>query len=210
MKRRTFIKSIPILAVSPFVLPDVEPEGTLSPPHLIALGTAASKFLHRYKHQLQYSSITMIDEFLTEDLKGNTCFIPFDRSLYRYDLWEDVCKLGSLPLEASIRCHFESLTGDLVFVSGLGRTSGSLLSQSLGTQYIHPHGNQKWVVTLPFQFEGIGKFERAYSVLRSLMNFHEGVTFLDFDEIRERFGNLSIRSAFEKGDQWILNELRIE
>lgn len=207
MKRRHFLKSLPILAASPLTLTANSIEKTQQERHLIGLGTAACTLVNSFGNRLRFTSMTLIDSFPIRNQEVSAKFIPFNCHWNEQNIpfrsSKDV-QTPTLPLDPSIKSHLDSLSGDLVFVSGLGNGTGSVLSQSIGTQYAHEDGCQKWILTLPFQFEGKIKYERAYSVLRNLMNFQNNISFYCQDDIREKYGNLSIRSAYEKVDLEVL------
>lgn len=65
----------------------------------------------------------------------------------------------------------------------------------------------KWLATMPFTFEGSQKREIAEKALHLLADNRREPTCLYLDEMRIRYGNLAIRSAYEKGDEWVLEEL---
>lgn len=212
MKRRQFLQTLPILATSPFAFSAISKEKPLQERHLIGLGTAACILVNSYGNQLGFSSITLIDSFPLQNQEDTVNFIPFNCFFNQQivPLRSSKCvRIPALPLDRSIKNHLENLKGDLVFVSGLGNGTGSLLSQSIGTQYVHEHGIQKWIVTLPFQFEGRNKYDRAYTVLRNLMDYQNSTSFYNLDDIREMYGNLSIRSAYEKVDLEVLKLIDI-
>jgi hypothetical protein len=60
---------------------------------------------------------------------------------------------------------------------------------------------------MPFAFEGSQKNEIAEHAIHLLIDNRREPTSLYLDEIRNRYGNLSIRRAYEKGDEWVLDEL---
>jgi hypothetical protein len=210
MKRRHFLKTLPILAATPLALAGNSLAMNRNQRHLIALGTAACVMVNRHSDRLNYASVTLIDAFPIWNQKVSAHFVHFDYRINRQiDLHRNsrLVLLPTLTLEASIKDHLGNLSGDVVFVSGLGNGTGSLLSQSIGTQYLHANGHQRWVVTIPFDFEGVVRVARASMVSRTLIKHHDEVTFLDFEEIRSKEGNLSIRSAYEKADEWLIEEL---
>lgn len=215
MKRRQFLRSLPILTTSPLTFISNSIEKTRRERHLVGLGTAACTLVNSYGNRLGFTSMTLIDSFPTRNQEVSAKFISFNCHWNEQNILFSSSKdvqTPTLPLDPSIKSHLDNLSGDLVFVSGLGNGTGSVLSQSLGTQYVHEHGCQKWIVTLPFQFEGKIKYEKAYGILRSLMDWHDCLSFFDLDDIREKYGNLSIRSAYEKVDIEVLKliELNIE
>ena len=212
MKRRQFLQTLPILATFPFAFSAISKEKPQQERHLIGLGTAACILVNKYGNKLGFTSVTLIDGFPLQNQEDTVNFIPFNCFINQQivPLRSSKCvRIPALPLDRSIKNHLENLKGDLVFVSGLGNGTGSLLSQSIGTQYAHEHGIQKWTVTLPFQFEGKIKYERAYGVLRNLMDYQNYISFYDQDDIREKYGNLSIRNAYEKVDIEVLKLIDI-
>lgn len=213
MKRRQFLNTLPVLASFPLVISAKSKGKTQEERHLIGLGTAASMLVNNYGSKLGFTSITLIDSFPIRNQKEIAYYIPFNFLLYQKAVHIKSSKSArtpTIPLDPIIKDHLENLTGDLVFVSGLGNEAGSLLSQSIGTQYFHETGNQKWIVTIPFQFEGKAKYERSYTILRNLMDYQDHLSFYYLDDIREKYGNLSIRSAFEKVDLEVLKLIELK
>ncbi len=212
MKRRSFLKTLPVLAAAPLALSVVQSRPQIHLRHLIALGTAASRMIALHSKNLDFETFTLIDREspLTSDLAAK--FIQFTPPDLLYEQIEHLKILKKeplpiLPLPQEIDVHLRSLEGELVFYAGLGSATGTLLFQSIGLHY-HNHLQQmEWLATMPFTFEGSQKREIAKQAIHLLVENRREPASLYLDEIRNRYGNLAIRSAFEKGDEWVMDEL---
>ncbi len=212
MNRRDFIKTIPLLTVASLVLNELSDSPKTNKRYLIALGSAASLITSKYRAELSFDSFTMIDRKLPSSLDIFAKFFQFmpPDSLYeqlgeRFFLRKP--SLPILPLSQVIDEHLGSLEGELVFLVALGKGTGSLLTQSIASHYINHFQKMDWLCILPFEFEGMQIWVKAQQALRIIMENGRDPNLIHLDEIRDRYGNLSIRSAFEKGEKWVLAEL---
>jgi hypothetical protein len=212
MNRRDFIKTIPLLAVAPLALTDLEGNPNPSGKHLIALGTAASLIISRYGAELSFDSVTLINDRIPEGTEVAADLIPFFPSEsvfnrlgeHRFLKRE---KLPELELPAEIRNYLNSKSGELVFVAGLGRASGTMLFKAIVQQYTNPLQQLRFVATIPFYFEGSHLTDNADQIVKLLANQSLETSLFYLQDIGKIYGNLSIRSAFEKGDEWVVGEL---
>ncbi|WP_026951138.1 hypothetical protein [Algoriphagus mannitolivorans] len=212
MKRRLFLRTLPILALSPLTLSEKGFAGSSNPRHLIALGTAASRVATKHWDSLNFDSLTLIDSEPIKSMREDSKFFEFSSSELIYSVVGDICILENgylpiLPIPKEIKDHLRSLDGELVFYAGLGKEIGSVLFQSLGAHYNNHNQSLEWLATLPFNFEGAKKVERARSVLAVLAENGIEPSYLSLEELRPQMGNILIRLAFEKGDEWILEAL---
>lgn len=212
MKRRSFLKTLPVLAAAPLALSAIQARPKSHPRHLISLGTAASRMIEFHGKNLDFETFTLIDREspLSSDVAAK--FIQFTppESIYKQIEHLRILKkepLPILPLPQEIDVHLRSLEGELVFFAGLGSATGTLLFQSIGLHYQNHSQKLEWLATMPFAFEGSQKNEIAEHAIHLLIDNRREPTSLYLDEIRNRYGNLSIRSAYEKGDEWVLDEL---
>ena len=212
MKRRSFLKSLPVLATAPLALSAIQARPKSHPRHLILLGTAASRMIKFHGKKLDFETFTLIDREspLSSDVAAK--FIQFTppESIYKQIEHLRILKkepLPILPLPQEIDVHLRSLEGELVFYAGLGSATATLLFQSIGLHYQNHSQKLEWLATMPFAFEGSQKNEIAEHAIHLLIDNRREPISLYLDEIRNRYGNLSIRSAYEKGDEWVLDEL---
>jgi hypothetical protein len=210
MKRRSFLKSLPLLAVAPLSLSamSIGPNSR----HLIALGTAACCLASNHSRHLSFDTVTLIDSEKPAQIGERQTFIPFQSPDHLFDQVAHLkipkmdC-LPILPLKPEIQRHLQSLEGDLVFLAGLGGVTSALLFQSIGSQYFNPSQRMEWMAMMPFAFEGIRKEVRAKLAIRVLAEKRIDPSPLYLDDIREKYGNLAIRSAYQKADEWVVREL---
>jgi hypothetical protein len=206
MKRRDFVKCLPILAVTPFILSHTQKEKI----HLIAIGSSASKLIERNTDILKVDSITYINDKTPQTLKTPYEFIQFSppNSAYEYLYGRKFLKRdipGQLQLPNSIRQRLDNLQGRLILVASLGKFTGTIMYSAIAA-YIDSKGyNAQGICTLPFQLEG--DFWRKTSI-EIANNIPGNQKILDFEKLRKQVGNLSICSAFKKADEWVLRELK--
>lgn len=213
MKRRSFLRTLPIFAAAPFALSPVKALPQTHLRHLIALGTAASRMVASHGKNLNFETFTLIDREspLSSDVAAK--FIQFTPPELLYEQIEHLRILKKeplpiLPLHVEIDAHLRSLEGELFFYAGLGSATATLLFQSIGLHY-HKHLQQmEWLATMPFTFEGNQKREIAEQAIHLLVDNRRQPTSLYLDEIRNRYGNLAIRSAYEKADEWVWENLK--
>lgn len=211
MKRRNFLKSLPVFAVAPLTL-SASPKNASNSRHLIALGSAACRLAYMNFERLPFNTVTFIDREEPGLIGDRQTIIPsqpmenlFDRETY-YSVRNKV-SLPVLTLDPEIPMHLQTLNGDLIFLAGLGGITASLLSQSIGFHYFNPSQRMEWLAMMPFEFEGTKKVVQAQLVIHVLIEKRINPSLLYLDDIREKYGNLAIRSAYQKADEWVVEEL---
>ena len=180
--------------------------------HLIALGTAACRSVAKKGEKLNFDSFTLIDGELPNQVNVNAKFFRFIPPEYLYEPFEQVrfLKKGPLPIlpiPQDIETHLGTLEGELVFLAGLGRATGTLLFQSLGLHYRNHTQGLEWLATMPFAFEGTYSRKNADQAIHVLADNRREPSSLCLDEIRHQYGNLAVRSAYEKADEWVIELL---
>jgi hypothetical protein len=212
MKRRKFLKSLPVLSLAPLAICQIPAGNQTGSRHLIALGTVACRLARNYSGKLAFDTITMIDGENPSEHQERFKFIKFISPESLFEQLGDIRitkgnYLPILPLPKEIKSHLESLSGELVFLSGLGGMTSKLLTQSIGTYYSNIFQSIEWVVMLPFEFQGVRRVAQAQLAIHVLAERKLEPTCLYLDEIRREYGNLSIRSAYQKADEWVVAEL---
>ncbi|WP_026966544.1 hypothetical protein [Algoriphagus terrigena] len=212
MKRRTFLKTFPVFAATPLAMAAIPASSPAHSRHLIALGTAACRSVAKDGEKLNFDSFTLIDGELPSQVNVHAKFFRFIPPEYLYEPYEHVRFLKKeplpiLPIPQDIETHLRTLEGELVFLAGLGRATGTLLFQSLGLHYRTHTQGLEWLATMPFYFEGIYSRKNADQAIYVLADNRREPTSHCLDEIRHRYGNLALRSAYEKADEWIVSEL---
>lgn len=213
MKRREFLKTLPIIAGAPMALAETSPfPQTANGRHLIALGTSACILASTHAGELSFDSFTFINSEEPESLRKGDTFISFQTPDFIFEQVENlrIPKSGHLPvlpLGQEIQNHLSGLTGDLVFLAGLGGVTATLLFQSIGCHYTNSSQRLEWLAMMPFEFEGIRRELQSQLAIRVLADQRREPTRLYLDEIRNLYGNLSIRNAYDKADRWVVSEL---
>lgn len=212
MKRREFLKSLPVLSLAPLALCQIPAGNQTGSRHLIALGTAACRLPRNYSGKLAFDTITMIDGQNPSENQEKFKFIKFLPPESLFEQLGDIRIMKGnympiLPLPKEIKSHLESLSGELVFLSGLGGVTSKLLTQSIGTYYSNIFQSIEWVAMMPFEFEGNRRAVQAQFAIHVLAERKLEPNCLYLDEIRYKYGNLPIRSAYQKADEWVVAEL---
>lgn len=212
MKRRIFLKTLPVLAATPLAMAAMPAQSQHHPRHLIALGSAPCRLATGFHEKLKFDSVTLIDS--NEENWGSEKATVFafnpPSSVYQFHYSRPILKnenMPVLPLPKEIEAHLRSLDGKLVFLAGLGKATGTLLFQSIGLRYHNPVQSTEWIAVMPFAFEGSRSHNQAQRTIHLLSDNHREPSCLYLDEIRHRYGNLAIRSAYEEADEWIVSEL---
>ncbi|WP_100629746.1 FtsZ/tubulin family protein [Algoriphagus formosus] len=208
MERRKFLKTLSLAAGSTFAITHSLAKSEKESRHLIALGTAACHFAAKNIKELPFQSVTLIDGERPTIHNQEGEFIRFSTpdSLFESIGSTKILKNGNLPIlpiSSEIDDYLRSLKGDLVFLAGLGKATGTLLFQSIGMHYQNPKQNLEWIGTLPFEFEGSRKSAHADLAIHLLAENGKEPSVIYSEEIRKTFGNISIRTAYELLDQRI-------
>lgn len=98
-----------------------------------------------------------------------------------------------------------SKEGEVLIIAALGKYTGTVLSNSIAKAFAGS-SHLSFVVTIPFSFEGSFVRNEALNAAIKITSLHP-IHFFDFEDIREKHGNISVRSAFEKGDEELIRLL---
>lgn len=206
MKRRDFVKSIPILAVAPAILSHVQIEKV----HVIAIGTAASRLIAQNSDVLKIDSITLITDTMPQGAKNHCDWIQYTPPASAYEVFDGRRFLKreipmQLELSDQIKQGLDNLKGRIILAAALGRFTGTFMYSPI-RNYLDSKGlKPEGLCSLPFAFEGSFWREASIQVANRLQSDQR---ILDFEQLRSQIGNLAIRSAFRKADDWVLEELR--
>ncbi|MDO8969018.1 hypothetical protein [Algoriphagus sp.] len=124
MKRRNFLKSLPVFAVAPLTF-SANPKNASNSRHLIALGSAACRLAYSNFEGLSFDTVTFIDRENPGNIVERQIFISFQSPDHLFDQVEHLripkkeC-LPVLPLKPEIQRHLQILKGDLIFFSRIG------------------------------------------------------------------------------------------
>lgn len=205
MKRRDFIKALPIIAISPYFQQD----DLVKPIHLIALGSAATRTIEKLATEIKFDKLTFINDKKPKNLSQPYTFISYHppESAFTYFDRHKILKNGPLPeitLSESIRQRLDSVEDKWIVFAALGSFTGTThyhaIAKSLSSRNIDAH----FICTWPFEFEGRKRMKSAQHSSGFVGNLNSQQIF-QLEHIRLLYGNLSIRSAFEKAEEWVLN-----
>lgn len=209
MIRRDFIKALPLFIAAPEFLIGSEKKSLSR--HLVVLGSSSSKFLANYGGNFEFNTYTLVNDTEPRSCSVNFDYFPFsppDSAIMKFGDFR-VQKPDNLPelkINPDLKSALQQKSGIITVVAGLGNVSGTMLYQAIGTQLGKKLKDIRMVGTVPFRFEGIRRRNNAFKAIRSV-NGKAPQTILYLDSIRDIHGNLSIKSAFAKVDDWILKTL---
>jgi len=209
MKRRDFVKTLPILVATPLLL--VSSQAKPVRRHLVVLGSAATNLVVKYGSKMTFDSYTVVNGLKPDGCPVNFDFFPFFKPDTSHLILEEFRNqkpenLPFLELSDELKSTIEGKSGTITVLAALGNYTGTLLFQALGTQLDIKREDLRMVGTLPFLFEGSKRRENALAAIQNL-KINPSQTIFPLDQIRQVYGNLSIRSAFEKADEWIVGAL---
>lgn len=209
MNRREFAKRIPLLAAMPLALGASKSKTPSTKRHLIALGSVASNVVVKNKNLLKFDSFTVVSDH-KQGFQGNMEFIPFIPPDSAYDFYGNRKFLKREPfpvidLPEQLSEAISSKEGEVLILAALGKYTGTVLSTSIAKAYAGS-SNLSFAVTIPFSFEGSFLRNEALNAAIDITSDHPS-QFFDLEDIREQYGNLAIRSAFERADKEIISLL---
>lgn len=209
MKRRNFLKAIPILASAPYF----QDLGSTNESHLIAIGTVASKVVLQNQNELQFDSITIVSDSSIETSCLNADFIPFTPPDFAYHFLGEKKFLKrqpfpTTPLPQQIEAGIRSKKGEVVIFSALGKYTGTVLTASVAQAFCGS-SNLRFAGSIPFEFEGECFRDEALKTIRAISSCHPS-NFFDLEQIRQMHGNLSIKSAFTVADVNLIESISKE
>ncbi len=208
-KEELFLKKLPGLS---HPAPSLGIEEEKFGKHLIALGTAAGRFVSEYRKRLSFDSITIVDKQQFNCFDSSLCFQSFSPSE------EDLRKIrevdssspfleGKLEFSKELQEYFRSLHGELVFYVGLGRTTGNLLAKMLADSLADSNLPIKVVATLPLNFEGTKPEMRAKAIADFLTKSGLGNSILPLEHVVGQSLENKMQSLFGVADRNILKYL---
>lgn len=178
-------------------------EGDL-PLHVIGIGGAGSNMVEQLHQQGITGKFTCISEPARPHLPQDIRFIEFvppgepvyhkGELMYRTSNWE-----AELHIPESVRQLFHPHE-KYVLLAGLGGYTGTKMTVALSLLLKEQNISALTVCSLPFQFEGAQRASRAQEAvnqLKHLSSFH----YYPLENIRERYGNLTIEEAFTKANE---------
>lgn len=180
--------------------------------HLIALGTAAGRFVSEYRKRLSFDSITIVDkqQFSCFDSSlGFQSFSPSEEVLRKIREFDSSIPFLEEKLEFSeeLQKYFRSLHGELIFYVGLGRTTGNLLAKMLADSLADSNLPIKVVATLPLDFEGTKPEMRAKAIADFLTKSGFGNSVLPLEQVVGQSLENKMQSLFGVADRNILRYL---
>ena len=92
-----------------------------------------------------------------------------------------------------------------MILAALGKYTGTVTSNSIAQEF-EGVKNLRFVNSIPFSFEGSYFNNQSILAAAEISSKHKCQT-LQLEDIREKYGNLIIRSAFKKFDQELVKML---
>lgn len=208
-KEELFLKKLPGLS---HPAPSLGIEEEKFGKHLIALGTAAGRFVSEYRKRLSFDSITIVDKQKFSCFDSSLCFqsfLPSEEDLRKIREVDSSSPFLEEKLEFSVELqeYFRSLHGELVFYVGLGRTTGNLLAKMLADSLADSNLPIKVVATLPLPFEGTKPEMRAKAIADFLTKNGLGNSVLPLEQVVGQSLESKMQSLFGVADRYILKYL---
>ncbi|MGY6521307.1 MAG: hypothetical protein ACXIUD_06230 [Mongoliitalea sp.] len=208
MKRRDFVKVLPVLALSPLVLK----EGVHNAKHIIVLGSAATRMFVNHAQDLTVDSITVINDENPAAFHSVQTFFPYEvpESAYFFLGERKFLKKDLIPkttLSLALKEHLKGLKGTLIVVTALGGYTGTAHYRAIAEFFSIENITSEFICSIPFEFEGSAKVHQSLQLATEIKAFVSQKVFA-LEYIRCLYGNLSIRSAYAKADEQMMALLK--
>ena len=169
--------------------------------HFIGLGDAGCNALEFFHKKGTKANYTVILDQKRSDLSSEINFIEFDSPRHYgwtrgYDLPDTI---QSIIVPNEINNIFEE-GNNFILLAGLGGYTGTYLTIALTTLLHDGKKDYMTICTSPFEFEGKMRKAIAYK-FNTNTNSVLNLKCYDLNMIREKYGNLKINEAFEKGNE---------
>ena len=202
MKRRSFIKAVPVLASFAYLPAFASQESDKR--HLIAIGIAASILSLKHDINIGFDTVTIVTESKPKFASDEIEFIEFNPPDSAYTFLGEHKYLKKEPFQVidlpmALRKAIRAKNGKVVMLAALGKYTGTVLSKSISDEFDGAN-NLRFINTIPFSFEGSFIQNQSKLVAAEISLKHQCQT-LHLEDIREKYGNLAIRSAFKKTDE---------
>lgn len=171
--------------------------------HFIGLGGAGSnlvEFINKNGIKAKYTIITNPERL---DLASNINFIEYIPKGESLKVDNKEIRLSDFSQKISIPEKVKDLfiaNENFVLLAGFGGYTGTLMTGEL-IEMLRKNGKTFFTFcSLPFNFEGQKRKSLANEMKEKLQNFTNFSCF-DLESIREKYGDLAVKEAFEKADE---------
>lgn len=207
--RRRAIRVFGALAVSAFLpYTFLKTEKLPKPLHVVGIGLGGSHVLKHFHAKGLDARFTSISRFRLPELSPEINFIEFvspGKSTFNKagkEIYREVDMTKRLVVPNEIAELFKD-NHHFVLLAGLGGYTGTYMIQELAPWLHWQNKDFMSICCLPFHFEGEGR--KAYAEnARKMLKSIPGFTCFSLSEIAEKYGNMSVKRAFEKADEEFL------
>lgn len=214
MERRDFIKTLPALSLTPLSLASMPTGEATNGKNLIALGTNAGRFVSQYHAKLSFDSFTIVDKQRLSCFDQSLSFLSF---LPSEDAFRKIRDFDSsspfldekLGFSEALLKHFRMLKGELIFLVGVGKSTGTLLAKMVMDSFGDSSPSIKILATSPFRFEGIKPEMRATAIAELYSKTGFGNSILSLENVAGLSYGENMQSLFEAADREILKRLKM-
>ena len=209
MKRREFVKTLPVLALSPLLLS----AGPAKAKNLLVLGSAATRLIATYGTELKADTTMLVNDINREnqgfsfDFSSNrppaSAYLNIRgiKSFHNYHL-------AQIKLPEAIADYLGEIEGKLVVFAALGEFTGTSLYQAVAN-YVSEHNIEAhFICSLPFDFEGSRRMEDAVNCA-DYVGARCSQEIFPLEQIRKQYGNLGIASAFDQADLCLKEKVKL-
>lgn len=167
---------------------------TNNKPHIIALGSAACRLANQMKASKLNAQFIFIDDEVSKDL------IEHSFTGFRYIASSEVNKLVKFSVSdiPDLDSDFSNITHPII-ITCLGGYTGSMLLHNLCWYYNSRNVCCSVIASLPFSTEGSTKRNWSNKLLKEF-EYSNQIFKVDYDHIRNIYGNLTLEKAFLKAD----------
>lgn len=206
MKRRDAIKGCAILStIVLFPRKLIWPEEINNPLHFIGLGGAgcnALEYIYNKNINAKYTGITELEKRSKLSSAINYVdFIPPKQICFKTDTGE--YSISDMTQKLILPDHIKQLFREnhrYVLLAGLGGYTGTYMTEELAL-LLRKWGKDFYIISsLPFSFEDSRRQSFARKV-KDKMRWLDKFKYFELETIRETYGDITLKHAFEKGDE---------
>ncbi len=171
--------------------------------HFIGIGSAGSKMIEFIQQKGIKSKYSIINDEKIPNTEFETNFIEFipkGEILHRNG--EEI-RISDMTAKFEIpQKVFEILNSNEKYIlfAGLGGYTGTFVTEEIATSLNKNKKDFSIICSIPFRFEGQRRMQYANELKQKIQNNFD-CHFLELEQLRTKYGDMSIKDAFEKADE---------
>jgi len=174
--------------------------------HFLGIGSAGTKVLHLFQKREMGDHFTSIND--GRSAMADTHFIQYSHPMTERDRviqeYYHPDTIAPFVYPEEVKDIFQK-DQSYVLLAGLGGYTATHMSKAIIPQLLERNIDFKAVFSLPFAFEGKKKLDLAKEIVEMSLGLPQ-IRFVDNEAMRKNMGNLSIREAFRKIDEKMVEE----